>query len=431
MGVEDKGLDPKLNKRYRPENFLCSTENTPIKMTTSIYLIIQWICLILTGVPVLYIFIFSVSGIFYRRRSYARSTSFRKIAVLIPAYHEDAVIIEVAAHALAQHYPRSAYDVIVIADGLQHKTLDTLRAIPVNVIEVSFEKSTKAKAIKHALHLLPDEYDIAVVLDADNLMAVDFLQKINDCFSTGTIAVQGHRTAKNTNTDIAILDAVSEEINNHIFRKGHRAVGLSSAIIGSGMAFRYDYFKEIMMDAEAVGGFDKEIELRILRDRHRIEYIDDAFIYDEKIQDTTSLQHQRRRWISAQLHYFSKDIRPALKALWQQGNIDYFEKVLQFIQPPRILLLGAVSVLGPLFLITNQLLHTGALLNPAWTLICTSYILALILAFPEKLADKKTLRAITHLPKAMFAMTLALLKIRGANDTFIHTRHTAQITNKS
>jgi hypothetical protein len=50
-------------------------------------------------------------------------------------------------------------------------------------------------------------------------------------------AVQGHRTAKNTNNSWAILDAISEEINNNIFRKGHRVLGLSSAIIGSGMAF--------------------------------------------------------------------------------------------------------------------------------------------------------------------------------------------------
>jgi hypothetical protein len=34
-----------------------------------------------------------------------------------------------------------------------------------------------------------------------------------------------------TNNSWAILDAISEEINNNIFRKGHRVLGLSSAII--------------------------------------------------------------------------------------------------------------------------------------------------------------------------------------------------------
>jgi hypothetical protein len=43
------------------------------------------------------------------------------------------------------------------------------------------------------------------------------------------------------------------------------SLGLSSAIIGSGMAFRYDYFKTLMSTVTAVGGFDKEIELKMLK----------------------------------------------------------------------------------------------------------------------------------------------------------------------
>jgi len=35
---------------------------------------------------------------------------------------------------------------------------------------------------------------------------------------------------------LALLDGISEEINNNIFRKGHQTLGLSSALIGSGMA---------------------------------------------------------------------------------------------------------------------------------------------------------------------------------------------------
>jgi hypothetical protein len=31
------------------------------------------------------------------------------------------------------------------------------------------------------------------------------------------------------------------------------------------MAFRYDYFKTLMSTVTAVGGFDKEIELKMLR----------------------------------------------------------------------------------------------------------------------------------------------------------------------
>jgi cellulose synthase/poly-beta-1,6-N-acetylglucosamine synthase-like glycosyltransferase len=109
-----------------------------------------------------------------------------------------------------------------------------LRELPITTYEVTFETSTKAKALNYAMSQLTEQYDIALILDADNIMATDFITKLNATFDLGYQVVQGHRTAKNTNSPTAILDAISEEINNHILRKGHRALGLSSALIGSG-----------------------------------------------------------------------------------------------------------------------------------------------------------------------------------------------------
>jgi cellulose synthase/poly-beta-1,6-N-acetylglucosamine synthase-like glycosyltransferase len=71
-----------------------------------------------------------------------------------------------------------------------------------------------------------------------------FLQDIADAFDNGMEVVQAHRIAKNTDTSVALLDACSEEINNAIFRKGQVAVGFSANLIGSGMAFKYSWFKD-------------------------------------------------------------------------------------------------------------------------------------------------------------------------------------------
>ena len=250
----------------------------------NIYLIMQIAVMVLLALATLYLFVFAFAGIFYRQPVLPVAKVIRKIAVLIPGYKEDEVIVEVATDALKQEYPTDMYDVVVIADSFRTETLETLRILPIKVIVVNFDKSTKSKALNKAMEHLPNEYDIAVVLDADNLMAPDFLTKINAAFDAGFIAIQGHRTAKNMNTSLAVLDAISEEINNHIFRKGHRVLGLSSAIIGSGMAFDYQFFKNMMLNIKAIGGFDKEIELKMLKDGHTIGYLDDALVYDEKVQ---------------------------------------------------------------------------------------------------------------------------------------------------
>lgn len=380
--------------------------------------ILQYIFLIYLGFSSLYILVFSFAGLFRLKAKSRTAESLNKFAVLIPAYKEDEVILEVAEEATKQNYPPEKFDVIVIADSFQPQTIRALQSLPVTLLEVSFEKSTKSKALNAAMHEMGDEYDVAVVLDADNIMEADFLQKMNAAFKKDNIAVQGHRVAKNTNTSFALLDAISEEINNHIFRHGHRVLGMSAALIGSGMGIRYNYFKQMMQSIDAVGGFDKEIELKLLRERHLIEYLPDAFVYDEKVQKAEVFQNQRRRWLSAQLHYFSKDIFKATWHLISRGNLDYFDKAIQLIQPPRVMLMGLLMFLSLISIIVNPLVFTII-----WLGILLACIMALLFATPGRFYNPKTLGALATLPRALGLMFLSLMKLRGANREFIHTEH--------
>ena len=255
-----------------------------MQIVTILLQVLEYALITYFGFASIYIFIFSLGGLFYKKRKGSNSGEMRKIAILIPGYKEDEVIIEVAKSALQQKYALNLFDVVVIADSFQQETITELKALPIKLIEVSFDKSTKSKALNKAMDVIGDHYEVALILDADNIMEPNFIAKINDAFNKNYMVVQGHRVAKNVNTSFAILDAVSEEVNNHIFRKGHRALGLSSGLIGSGMAFDYPFFKRTMSTINAVGGFDKELELTLLRDGHMIEYLDDAYVLDEKIQ---------------------------------------------------------------------------------------------------------------------------------------------------
>lgn len=386
--------------------------------------IIEYALLIYFGFAGLYIFIFSIAGIFVRKKKKKLKNIQRKVAVLIPGYKEDNVIIEVAEKALLQTYPSELYDVIIIADSFLPATLEKLRALPIKLVEVTFEKSTKSKALNKAMEVIGNEYDIALILDADNIMENDFVTKINDSFNEGYMVVQGHRAAKNTNTSFAILDAISEEVNNHIFRKGHRALGLSSALIGSGMAFDYTFFKETMAQVNAVGGFDKELELKLLRDGNKIEYLDHAIVLDEKVQKAEVFGNQRKRWLSAQFIYFRRYILGGLKELFLKGNVDFFDKVYQMVSPPRILLLGIVSIITGIYVMLDIFLNSDSSVPPmVWYFLFVITILAFFIAIPKKFYSKKTLMAIGSLPKAFIVMFASLFKLKGANKKFIHTEH--------
>ena len=386
--------------------------------------ILEIVLIVYLGFSALYIFFFSFAGLFGYRPKNKKPVKQHKWVVMIPGYKEDQVICHVAEDALKQDYPSELYDVVVIADSFKKETIDKLQQMPIKVVEVSFDVSTKSKALNRAMEVLTDTYDGVVILDADNLMESDFLTKINASFCQGYIAIQGHRVAKNTDTSFAILDAISEEINNHIYRKGHRVVGLSAALIGSGMAFDYSYFKNTMNQIKAIGGFDKELELKLTREGTAIEYIESALVYDEKIQSSQGFQNQRRRWLSAQFVYFGRSIGNACWALLSRGNLENINKSLQFVQLPRIILIGVLTIVFAISIIFASVLD-----YQAWGIIWIMCALALFMGVPGKFYNKQTLVALMSLPRGFLLMILSLLKIKGANKRFIHTEHTAGQTN--
>jgi cellulose synthase/poly-beta-1,6-N-acetylglucosamine synthase-like glycosyltransferase len=375
------------------------------------------IIFIVLALQAAYLFIFAVAGRFVPAKKYPSQNRLGSFVIYIPAYKEDAVIIDTATAAVTLSYPHNKKKIVVIADSLQPATLLKLRALPIEVVEVSFEKSTKAKALNAALQQTTGEYDYALILDADNVCEYDFLYKMNDALQTGLQVVQAQRVAKNTNTTLALLDAISEGINNHIFRKGHRALGLSCAIIGSGMALNFDLFKAIMPEITAVGGFDKEMELRLLRKRLEFGYAPEALVYDEKITKQGAFENQRRRWLSAQVHYLNKYLADGFLQL-AKGNIDFFDKVVQTMLLPRILLLGIVPVVFILSFIP------GLALSPMYGSILLAVTFASVLiSIPGKYFNRQFLKAICSLPMAFLSMLKLLFKLKGANKSFIHTPH--------
>jgi len=371
-------------------------------------------------INVAYFLFFSLAGKLGKIKVTNMPVTFKKIIVLIPAYKEDIVILHTAQDALNQNYPKDKFDVMVIADSLKPETIEKLKQIPVFVHEVTWDRSTKIKSLNSAINSISG-YDTVVILDSDNLMSHDFLAKMNRELQKGFLAVQGHRIAKNEDTNMAFLDAMSEEINNHLFRKGHYIAGFSSALIGSAMAFDFDFFKRMIISIDSVGE-DKVLELLILKEKVKIVYAEDALVYDEKVQNIEVFGNQRKRWLSSQLSIFKEFFFPSFIELFKNGNIDYFNKAFQSALIPRVLLLGFLFVMTMLgFLL--PLFPSGYL----WAALFAIYIITLMVAVPSRFYNKKLLLAILQIPKVFLKMFMLLFKLKGADKTFINTPHTTTV----
>lgn len=381
----------------------------------TLFKIIEWTLFFLLGVPVAYFLVFSLASLSKRKGKRAGISKQRRFIALIPAYKADAVILSTSANLLNQDYPKELYKVVVIADSLSPETLDALKKQPLIVKEVTFEKSSKAKALQSAVDFLgPDAADIVTIVDADNLVDNDFISRLNDAFELGTVAAQAHRTAKNRNTPTAVLDAASEEINNSIFRKGHNVLGLSSALIGSGMAFDYEWFRNNIQLC-TTSGEDKELEILLLKQRIRIDYLEDVLVYDEKVQAGNVYYDQRRRWIAAQFYALSSAVKGLPSAI---GNLDYFDKLVQWCFPPRMLLMGFIPLLAIIITIFASVRAIK------WWILVLALFAALLIAVPKEQFDKKFWKALISAPMLIYFTFKNLFRLKGTKDNFIHTEHT-------
>lgn len=381
--------------------------------------IFDWFLYALFAINVLYLSVYSLASRRHHLSLPPPAKEFKRFAILIPAYREDAVIQECVTSCLDQDYPSGSFDVVVISDRMRPETNALLSAQPIRLIEVHFEKSTKSKALNAAMAAIGDDYDIALVLDADNVIPYDYLNDVNDLFACpGVEIVQTHRSAKNLNNDMAFLDAISEEINNTIFRLGHAALGLSAALIGSGMAFRYDLFRKTMAGVKAVGGFDRELELTLLFKGKRFYYLPETYVFDEKVQSTSDFSRQRRRWLSAQWHY----CRTYSKYLWKAiaaRNWDFCDKFFQQLSIPRLLLMGFTFFFSVCTTIYDW---TWGI---KWWLLFFLLTASLLIAVPKRFCTSRLALALQKLPYTFLIMAGNIFKLRGANKNFIHTRHGA------
>ena len=370
---------------------------------------------------VFYVVFFAIISLFYEKEdqvaAHAAALSNRqsKFLILYPAYKEDRVIINAVENFLLQDYPTSHYTVVVISDHMEPETNDYLRQLPITLLEPVFEKSSKAKAMQYAINEVQGDFDQVVVLDADNVVRPDFLSQLN-ILCTVYDAIQCHRCAKNANNDVAVLDGASEEINNTIFRKAHNRLGMSSALIGSGMCFNYDLFKKNVF-LLSTAGEDREMEALLLHQEVFIKYAPEIHVFDEKVSNQDNFQRQRMRWMTAQVQSLLNNL-PKIPNAIVHGKINFIDKTIQQALIPRsilIILLAGTSVF--------MTISMPSWCEKWWALFALLAV-SLFIALPRQLRFRSFAKVLA-IPGLVLRMLKNILHIDRKNTDFIHTEHSS------
>ena len=381
--------------------------------------ITEWMLWIFMAPSVLYVAFYALVSLLPSRTAKhqpsATSPQPSSFLILFPAYKEDSVIVHSVRQCLEQTYPKDFYHIGVISDHMQDETNELLRQLPITVYTPQFEKSSKAKALHYAVELTNQSYDYLIILDADNVVLPDFLEQVNASCQQGYRAIQCHRCAKNSDNDVAVLDGVSEEINNTLFRKAHNMIGISSALIGSGMCFEFEWFKNhVGLFETAVE--DREMEIQLMKEHIFIKYEEHIPVYDEKVSNSENFQRQRLRWMTGQIQSLLMML-PYLPTAIKTGNIHYIDKTMQQALIPRSMLLVVSCFFA--FIITIISAHWSI----KWWGLFVIISLSIYIAIPKRMRTKALFSNIFSTIKLVGLMLGNLVKMDIKNKDFLHTTH--------
>lgn len=382
--------------------------------------IIDWTLFAFVAGTVLYLGVFSIASLINRNTIVTKAKTLNRFVILIPAHKQDSVIEHTVVSILGQAYPQRMFDVVVISDHQSEMTNMRLAQYPITLLTPDFAESTKAKSLQFAILNLPEFkiYDIALVLDADNIVGQDFLTEVNDAFETAaTKAIQLHRISRNRDTAAARMGSIFEEINNAIFRRGHINLGISAALAGSGTAYDFAWFKTNVMKAKT-SGEDKELEALLLRQGYFIDYFDNILVYGEKKRTTVKMNEQRGRWAYQQLQNFVRNIKFLPGAIFRK-QYDLADKILQWMLVPRTTMMGIImlmSVVLPFIYMTLAL---------KWWALGSIALFFFALATPDYLVDEMWDKTFLRSPFVTLWGILST-KLFGNSAKFIHRKKQKQ-----
>ena len=336
-------------------------------------------------------------------------------AVIVTAYQYTDSLPPVIESILQLNYRN--FLVYIVADNCD---VTNLRFADERVVVLRPETILASNTRSHfyAIDRFRRAHDYLIIIDSDNLVDPECLNELNRLFDAGFQAVQGLRQAKNLDTTFACLDA-SRDLYYHFFDgEVLFRIGSSATLCGSGMAFSTKLYKDCLGHLDITGaGFDKVLQMEILKRGLRIAFNEHAVVFDEKTTKSDQLVKQRARWINTWFRYFRFGFTLVGKGLIG-FNFNQLVFGLILLRPPLfIFLLLSLGFLG-----VNLALgaYFAAML---WTVGFVCFVLGFTISIIRAKPDKRIVRSLVNIPVFMFYQVISLVKVRKANKISVATQH--------
>ncbi|MBV8718290.1 MAG: glycosyltransferase [Chloroflexi bacterium] len=335
-----------------------------------------------------YLVVLTVAAAFASKHGPPAAGGSRRFAVLVPAHNEEALIGRLLESLAQMQYPREQYDVCVVADNCTDATASIARAAGARVYErVDDRERAKGFALRWLLQRLRDEaqaYDAYLVLDADTVVAPNFLRAMDARLEAGSKVIQAYYSVQNAHQSrVAGLRYAALAAVHYVRPLGRSLFGFSCGLKGNGMCFAAPVLERFSWNWFTLAE-DVEFHLALVGAGIRVDFAPETAVYADMPVSLAQAASQNARWERGRLQLVRQHVpRLVLDGLRHASLLRLDAAAEQLIPPlsvpfalgglcmvlaavvgsPEIALLAAASLVGQVAYLMAGLLMVRAPLS--------------------------------------------------------------------
>jgi cellulose synthase/poly-beta-1,6-N-acetylglucosamine synthase-like glycosyltransferase/peptidoglycan/xylan/chitin deacetylase (PgdA/CDA1 family)/spore germination protein YaaH len=339
---------------------------------------------ILMSARLIIIGVFAVVDRFRRRRNFATPGYAPQVAVLIPAYNEEKVIVRTIRSVMMSNYKNIR--VVVIDDGSKDNTYqNAIDAYPADIASGRLTVLTKpnggkADALNFALEHVTE--DIYVGIDADGVIAHDAITNLVPHFANPKIGAVAGNAKVGNRVNLWTRWQALEYITSQNFER--RALDLFDVVMvvpGAIGAWRTAAVK-------AGGGYhsntvaeDADLTMNLLEQGYSVIYEDRTLAFTEAPVNADGLMRQRFRWSFGILQAIFKHRGAIAKhramGLFALPNILIFQILLPLVSP----FIDLMFVAGVIHYLIDRHFHPETASTASFYKLLTFFLAFLVIDF--------------------------------------------------
>lgn len=269
-----------------------------------------------------YRILFCIVGMFKTKR-FAPAQKQHRYAVVVAARNEAAVIGNLLKSIAEQDYPAELLTVFVVADNCTDRTAEIARAYGAYCYERWDDRHcTKGYALEFLFDRIEedfgrDRFEGYFLFDADNLLARDFVSRMNDAFDSGNKVIVSYRNTKNFGDGWLAAGYAMHWIRTCRMEHCARSFfGVSARIQGTGVLFSNQYVANGWHYTSLTE--DRAFSSAVLVAGDSITYQHEAQFFDEQPTSFRIAWRQRLRWAKGNLQAFTETRAALFRGMFRQ-----------------------------------------------------------------------------------------------------------------